>query len=88
LRRFCDSIGSHLAVECGSASFLAQVSFFRLRSEAAWALLRPSASASAKLANNTVNHSQSAMARMKAGDASPLPVRAWTNSRLVMMLPM
>ena len=39
-------------------SFLAQVSLRRPRSDAACALLRPSASASAKLANSTVNHSQ------------------------------
>ncbi len=75
-------------MECGSASFLAQVSFFRLRSEAAWALLRPSASASAKLAKSTVNHSHSEIARMKDAGASPLPTRAWTKSPVVMMLPM
>ena len=43
------------------------------RSAAACALLRPSASASAKLANSTVNHSQSATARMKPAGASPWP---------------
>ena len=47
------------------------VCFFRPRSDAACALLRPSASASAKLANSTVNHSHSAMARMKPAGASP-----------------
>ena len=36
-----------------------------LRSADAWARLRPSASASAKLANSTVNSSQTVMARMK-----------------------
>ena len=37
--------------------FFAITVCFKARSEAACALLRPSASASAKLANNTVNHS-------------------------------
>ncbi len=36
------------------------VSALALRSESAWALPRPSAMASAKLANSTVNHSQAA----------------------------
>ncbi len=58
------------------------------RSDAACALLRPSASASAKLANSTVNHSQSAMARMKPAGASPLPPSAWKNRTVVRMLPM
>ena len=40
---------------------------------AACALLRPSASASAKLANSTVNQSHSATARMNPAGASPLP---------------
>ena len=49
----------------------------RLRSDVACALPRPSAIASAKLANSTVNHSQSEIARMKPGrrlavaDAAP-----------------
>ena len=60
-------------VRAGIASFLAEVCFFRPRSDAACALLRPSASASAKLANSTVNHSQNATARMNPAGASPLP---------------
>ena len=54
---------------------------------AAWALLRPSAIASAKLANSTVNHSHSVIARMKPAGASPCPNRAWKNSAVVRMLP-
>ena len=69
-------VGRHrlpLAAALGSFSFLAEVSFFRPRSEAACALLRPSASASAKLAKSTVNHSHSATARMNSGSFNHLP---------------
>ncbi|MNM73529.1 hypothetical protein D3C81_852570 [compost metagenome] len=44
---------------------------FSPRSAAACCLLRPSAMASAKLANSTVNHSQMEMARMKPADSPP-----------------
>ena len=44
-----------------------------LRSASAWALPRPSAIASAKLAKSTVNQSQSEIARMKPAGASPWP---------------
>ena len=43
------------------------------RSACAWALPRPSASASAPLANSTVNHSHAATAKMKPTGASPSP---------------
>ena len=49
----------------GCSSTLATVSRFMPRKLAAWARLRPSASASAKLANSTVNHSHSAIASVK-----------------------
>ena len=42
-------------------SLRATVSFLVRRSDSAWALPRPSATASARLANSTVNHSQTAM---------------------------
>ena len=42
-----------------------------LASESAWALPRPSAIASAKLANSTVNHSQAETPRMNPGDSVP-----------------
>jgi hypothetical protein len=60
----------------------------RARSEAAWALLRPSARLSAKFANSTVNHSHRLIAKMKPAGASPLPRRASSHSRVVMIEPM
>ena len=71
------------------ASFkrFAHVFCFMPRNDAAWALLRPSANASAKLANSTVNHSHNEMARIKPQPASPLPFSAWKKRMVVMMLP-
>ena len=43
-------------------------------SASAWALPRPSAIASAKLANSTVNHSQAEMLKMNCGDS----LASWT----------
>ncbi len=54
---------------------------------AAWARLRPSANASAKLATRTVKASQTAIAPMKAADASPCPPSACTNSAAVTIVP-
>jgi hypothetical protein len=51
-----------LALARGLGELLGQVSARRLAQRAAWALPRPSAIASAKLANSTVNHSHSATA--------------------------
>ena len=65
------------AVLAARVSFLAVTSRRVLRSVSAWALPRPSAIASAKLANSTVNHSQSEMAKMKPAGASPWPSSAW-----------
>lgn len=73
---------------CGSASTLACTVVLMPRSEAACCLLRPSASASAKLANSTVNHSHTDTARMKPAGASAWPRSAMTHSRVVRMLPM
>jgi hypothetical protein len=69
---------------------LAQVSLRRPRSDAACALLRPSASASAKFANSTVNHSHTVMASTKPGfmPVSPGKLSACTQSSVVRMLPM
>lgn len=72
---------------CGSLSFFAITSFFALRSDAACAFERPSASASAKFANSTVNQSHSAIARMKPAGASACPVSAAIHSTVVRMLP-
>ena len=91
-RRSLAGLRCHLASWRAASSCLAQVSRFRPRSAAACALLRPSASASAKLAKRTVNHNQSAMARMKPAPSSPRPVRlgrkaACSQSRVVSTLP-
>ena len=50
-----------------------------LRSEAAWALPRPSAIASAKLAKSTVNQSHTDTQKMNQGGASPFPTTACTH---------
>ena len=68
-------------------SFLAQVSFFKPLNDAACALLRPSAKASAKFANKTVNQSQSMTHKIKLEEASPSPYKDCTQSNVVKMLP-
>ena len=60
----------------GCLSRLASRSRRALRSEAACALPRPSAMASAKFANSTVNHSQTDTQKMNAAGASPFPTIA------------
>ena len=95
LRRFSAATSCHVSptmdlltsLPPGRSSFLAMVLFFRPRSEAACALLRPSANASAKLANSTVNHSHRATAKIKPAGASPLPPSAWKARIVVRMLP-
>ena len=57
------------------------------RSEAAWALARPSATLSAKLANKSVNQSHRVTARMNPAGASPWPPSAWTYRAVVRRLP-
>ena len=59
LRRSAEATRTDTASRFGAASFLARMSRRALRSVSACALPRPSAIASAKLANSTVNHSQS-----------------------------
>ena len=81
------SCGCQAAPRLGSCSTLAMTRFFMPRRLAVCALLRPSASASAKLANSTVNQSQTATWRMKEAGASPLPPSAWKPSTVVRMLP-
>ncbi|MPM92484.1 hypothetical protein SDC9_139619 [bioreactor metagenome] len=68
-------------------SFLALVSLRVLRKASAWALPRPSASASEKLANKTVNHSHRVMIPMNQGLASPLPNKDCTYRAVVSRLP-
>ncbi len=92
LRRFSACSGNQgvprQVPSAGALYFLAQVLFFNPRRDAAWALLRPSASASAKLANSTVNQSQTDTARMKPAGASPRPCSACNHNSVVRMLPM
>ena len=57
------------------------------RSVAACCLPRPSARASAKFANSTVNHSHTLIARMNPAGASAWPRRAMIHSTVVRMLP-
>ena len=87
LRKVEPAASAYFSPYCGRTSFLAWTSRLALRIAAAWARLRPSAIASAKLANSTVNHSHKVIARMKPAGASPFPVRAWMNSSVVNMLP-
>ena len=72
----------------GAASFLATTSRRRPLRAAAWALPRPSAMASAKLAKRMVAHSQTATAATNPAGASPCPRAAWTARTVVRMLPM
>ena len=58
---------SNEGIRCAVTSFLAE------RSAAAWALPRPSASASAKFAKNTVNQSSTAMLSVNQPGASAVP---------------
>src|ERR1700733_13319172 len=69
------------------ASLRAHTVCFRPRKDADCALLRPSASASAKLANSTVNHSQMVTLPMNQLGASPLPRRACSHRIVVSRLP-
>ena len=62
-----------VAPKRGSRRRVAHESFFMPRRLAACALLRPSASASARFANSTVIQSQQAIAPMKLAGASPGP---------------
>ena len=88
LRNLIDGTGVAGAPCSARASFLAIVSLRALLRDAACALLRPSAIASAKLAKTSVAHSHSVIARMKPAGASPLPPSACSHSTVVRMLPM
>ncbi len=76
-----------LAPRSGRRSRLAWSSRRALRSDAAWALPRPSAIASAKLAKSTVNQSHTETQKMNQAGASPWPTSAWTHSSVVRMEP-
>ncbi len=70
-RRSAAGIRSVGAPYCGARSLRAKAVLLTPFRLLAWALLRPSASASATLANSTVNHSQRLIAPVKAA----LPLR-------------
>ena len=76
------SRGSGLGAACCA---ITDVRVFR--SDAAWALPCPSAIASAKLANNTVNHSQTATPKMNPDDSPVAAHSEFTHSTVVRMLP-
>ena len=69
-----------------SISRFATVSVRVLRSVSACALPRPSAIASAKLANSTVNHSQKATCPVKSGRPPPA-TSSWMKTIVVRRLP-
>ena len=71
----------------GCWSSLATVSRFMPRRLAAWARLRPSARASAKLANSTVNHSQQAIASVRPWRESSAWASPCNHSKVVSTAP-
>ena len=76
LRRLEAATSSYHAARSGRANRLAWRSRRALRNEAACALPRPSAIASAKFANSTVNQSQTETQKMNQAGASPFPTTA------------
>ena len=86
-RSAVDGTVSAGAVRSGRASRRAGMVRRARRSASACALPRPSANASAKFANTTVNHSQIDTLPMNDAGASPLPPSAWKNRIVVSTLP-
>ena len=78
------SAGRDLLDRAVGMATLASVSVFVLRSVSAWALPRPSAIASAKLANSTVNQSQTATSRRSRASLAAA-ARAPTMKEIVVM---
>ena len=78
-RRFADWTTAHEAPCLASARNLAGICRRAFLRESAWALPRPSATASAKFAKSTVNQRPRQTARMYPAGASPWPRIAWTN---------
>ncbi len=77
------AVAATVLASCRSARRRAVVSVLVLRSVSACALPRPSAMASAKLANSTVNHSQSVIWKVKP--ATPAPAARSRTARTVVM---
>src|SRR5579862_1150083 len=74
-------------VEPSGSRMCASVSARVLRRVSAWALPRPSATASAKLANNTVNQSQAVTSPTNTLFAAVADGNFWKNSTVVSTLP-
>ncbi|SUB72573.1 Uncharacterised protein [Pluralibacter gergoviae] len=72
---------------CGARSLRAKTVFLTPFRLLAWALLRPSASASATLANSTVNHSHRLMAAVKPALPESWPAAIAAASKVVSTLP-
>src|SRR5262249_27939180 len=93
LRRSALVVLTYLAEAGSNPRRGASASFFAVRSRrarlrlSACAFPRPSAMASAKLANRTVNQSHRDTAKMNQAGASPRARSAWTKSAVVRMLP-
>ena len=87
LRSFAASTLDHSVVRAVPGSFFAITERFAARRLSACALARPSAALSAKFANSTVNHSQTEIAKMKLGEASPCPTRDWIQRMVVRIAP-
>ena len=87
LRRSSAGTWSICASCCGARSLRAKAVFLTPFKLLACALLRPSAIASAKLANRTVNHSQRLMAAVKPALPAICPLAMAIASRVVSRLP-
>ena len=89
LRRLLADTSSKLALRSAERSFFAWTSLRMARRDAAWAFPRPSATASAKLANRTVSQSHAAMASTNPGDpaSAMVPVRVPIPRMVVTILP-
>ena len=68
-------------------TFFACVSVFERRRNSAWALPRPSATASAKFANSTVNHSHAEIAKSKPALFPPAASRSRRKNKVVASAP-
>src|SRR5690349_3425631 len=86
LRKAAPDTDSNTARSRGLRSRLAVVSVRDRRSVSAWALPRPSAMASAKFANTTVNHSHSVICSVNPMPPAP-PIRSRTRTSVVSPLP-
>ena len=82
-----DGTSRYWSPDSGLPNFFAFISRRELRNDSACAFPRPSANASEKFANSTVNQSHRDTARMNQTGASPFPNSAWKNRTVVSTLP-